>query len=250
MLSKTRGIVLKITPYGESSVICRIYTDVFGVQSYLVRSVRNNKGSIKNGLLQPLNFLEMVVYHKPHVGLQRIKEARVAFPFEQIHLEINRTCIAIFVLEVLNRSLKEEVASAEIFEFLQDAIVDLDQRQNGLAVFPHYFMIQLACLLGFSPERVNWKPGYIFDLAEGHYATVPMDSSHFIDENGTELLHRIESSSFQELDQILAAKSVRKELLTQLIKYFQFHISGNGAFNSHHVLQQIMEQQVSVSNGI
>lgn len=40
MISKTKGIVLRSVKYGETSLIVTIFTELFGLQSYLVNGVR------------------------------------------------------------------------------------------------------------------------------------------------------------------------------------------------------------------
>ena len=62
MIAKTRGIVLRNTNYSENSVVSKIFTEVFGVQSYLINGIRNNKGAIKTAIIQPLNILDLEVF--------------------------------------------------------------------------------------------------------------------------------------------------------------------------------------------
>src|SRR5882724_4224239 len=75
-IHKTKGIVLRTVKYGETSVIVTIFTELFGVQSYLVNGVRTSskKGSGKANLFQPGAILDMVVYHNELKNLNRIKE--------------------------------------------------------------------------------------------------------------------------------------------------------------------------------
>ena len=40
MTHKTKGIVLRTVHYGETSVITSVYTELFGLQSYIVKGVR------------------------------------------------------------------------------------------------------------------------------------------------------------------------------------------------------------------
>ena len=60
-LAKTNGIVLHQIKYGDSSIIVRIYTEEFGMQSYLIRGVKSKKSKIKSNLFQVGNILDMVV---------------------------------------------------------------------------------------------------------------------------------------------------------------------------------------------
>ncbi|HEX4373990.1 MAG TPA: recombination protein O N-terminal domain-containing protein, partial [Puia sp.] len=64
-LYKTNGIVLRTVKYGETSVIVTIFTDLFGIQSYLVNGIRTSskKMQSKINLFQPAAVLQLVVYH-------------------------------------------------------------------------------------------------------------------------------------------------------------------------------------------
>jgi len=76
MLHNTKGIVLRTVKYGETSVIVSIYTELFGIQSYLVNGVRKSskKGSGSAALFQPAALLDLVVYYNELKQLNRIKE--------------------------------------------------------------------------------------------------------------------------------------------------------------------------------
>ena len=64
MTHKTKGIVLRLTKYGETSVIVAIFTELFGIQTYMVNGVRSTKkSSSKANLFQPGAILDLIVYH-------------------------------------------------------------------------------------------------------------------------------------------------------------------------------------------
>ena len=42
MTHKTKGIVLRTIQYGETSIITSVYTELFGLQSYIVKGVRQS----------------------------------------------------------------------------------------------------------------------------------------------------------------------------------------------------------------
>ena len=89
-LHKTKGIVLRTVKYGETSLIAGIYTELFGMQSYLVQGVRtsNKKGPGKANYFQPGTVLDMVVYHNELKHLQRIKEFKWAWLYQHTHSDI------------------------------------------------------------------------------------------------------------------------------------------------------------------
>jgi len=61
MTHKTKGIVLRTIKYGETSVITAVYTELFGLQSYIVKGVRQatKKAEAKSSYFQAAAILEM-----------------------------------------------------------------------------------------------------------------------------------------------------------------------------------------------
>ena len=88
MLHKVRGIVLKTTLYSENSVVVQVFTDKFGIQSYLINGVKKPKAKIPMNVLQPLHLLDMVVYHKMNTQIQRVAEARPSPVFKTIPYQV------------------------------------------------------------------------------------------------------------------------------------------------------------------
>ena len=82
MYFQTKGIVLSSVKYSESSIICKMYTAKFGLQSYLINGVRKKKGG--SAYYQSLNILELTVYHKNNSQLQRVKEVKVPNSYNSI----------------------------------------------------------------------------------------------------------------------------------------------------------------------
>ena len=91
MTQSTRGIVIRTVRYGETSVIVNIYTELFGLQSYIVNGVRTNskKGHGKGNSFQPAAILDLVVYHNEIKNLQRIKEFKSK---EMVMRRLPRNC--------------------------------------------------------------------------------------------------------------------------------------------------------------
>ena len=99
MLHKVRGIVFRFTKYGETSIIVTIFTDQFGLQSYIVNGVRNRSLKSKIALYQPLTLLELVVYYRENANLNRIKEVKCFHPYQTLYSEINKSTVGMFITE-------------------------------------------------------------------------------------------------------------------------------------------------------
>ena len=108
MFQKTKGIALHYYKYSESSVIAKIFTKEFGLQSFIINGVRQKKAKSKLGLLRPLTFLDLEIYKKSKTGIKRIKEISISKVLERIPFDINRGLLAVFIAEVLLKTLAED----------------------------------------------------------------------------------------------------------------------------------------------
>src|ERR1700750_1569339 len=115
MYFKTRAIVLHTIKYSETSVIAKIYTERFGLVSYIVKGVRSAKSKSKASLLQPLTLLEMEVSPRETKQFQFIKEFRRAYNYRAIPFDIMRSSVALFLLEVISKSIREHEENTEMF---------------------------------------------------------------------------------------------------------------------------------------
>ena len=95
MTHKTKGIVLRTVKYGETSLVVTMYTELFGVQTYMLNAVRTTKRSgNKAAMFQPAAILEMEVYHNDQKNMQRIKEYNWAFLYQHILSDVVKNSIA------------------------------------------------------------------------------------------------------------------------------------------------------------
>jgi len=116
-LFKTKGIVLRTVKYGETSLIVTVYTELFGLQSYLVNGVRTatgrNRG--KANLFQPAALLDLVVYHHEGGSLNRIREFQWGHLYEHIFQQVTKNAVALFIVELLAHCLKQPEENQPLF---------------------------------------------------------------------------------------------------------------------------------------
>jgi len=120
MIHSTKGIVLRTVKYGDTSMIATIYTELFGIQSYIVNGVRTSskKGPGKANLLQPAAILDLVVYHNDLKNLQRIKEFRWGYLYQHLFFNVLKNSVALFMVELLQKTLKQPEANPDLFHFI------------------------------------------------------------------------------------------------------------------------------------
>jgi len=231
MLHKTRGIVLNFIKYKETSIVTKIYTEVFGVQSYIVNSVRGGgkKSKGKISLFQPLTLLDLVVYHKKATGLNRISEIKCLEPYQSIPYNFKKSGIALFITEVLSKCLKEEEGNEPLFEFLYHSLLVFDHLSGSYENFHLQFLLKLSRYLGFEPRSSD----EVFDQVH-EYIGRPQGAG----DEGQVLSQLIEEPFTQY---VKSNNATRRLLLEELIKFYQLHVEGFTDLKSTTVLRELME---------
>ena len=147
MITKTRGIVLNYIKYGDTSIICKIYTEQFGLQSYIINGIRNSKS--KNiGLFQPLNILDLVVYYKKTSGLQRIKESKLDYAYKTLHIDMKKIYVCFFLSEFLTRISQNDDDQKDNFDFIKESLIVFDRLEENYSNFHIQFLIKLSKYFG------------------------------------------------------------------------------------------------------
>lgn len=235
MLHKTSAIVLHTTPYSNTSVIAKLYTREFGLQGYLVNSVRSAKAKNKNAYFQPLTLLDLVVYHNPTKSLQRISQMDYHHRFLQLPFQIYSSTQALFMAEVLYRTIREEESNPVLFDFIRDTILFLDLSKEPLPDFHLLFLLKLATYLGFGPSANFSSDNCYFSLPEGVF-TNNQSLPAILNVEYSALLHQCMHASF---GQTILNHQQRQFLLESVIQYYAFHLPSGFNLQSLPVLSQL-----------
>jgi DNA repair protein RecO (recombination protein O) len=240
MLHKTRGIVFKTTDYGENSVIVQVFTEKFGLQSYMVNGAKKPKAKIARNMLQPLHLLDMVVYHKNTSNVQRIKELKNSPQLQTIPYDVIKSSLAMFLNEVLYKAVKQQSADENSFGFIFSAIEWLDHQTEGLANFHLLFLISLTRYLGFYPDRYLAGEADYFDLKNGIFSRYKPDSVLYLSPPHTQNFTALLQCNFENIAQLKLNNDERRYLIQKLLEYYSLHIEGFGNVRSHEVLEEVL----------
>ncbi|HVW98415.1 MAG TPA: DNA repair protein RecO [Mucilaginibacter sp.] len=238
-MHKTRGIVFKTTDYSESSVVVQVFTEKFGLQAYLVNGAKKPKAKIGYNMLQPLHLLEMVVYHKEAGGIQRIKELKNIPVLLSVPYDIIKSCMALFLNEVLYKAVKQQSPDENLFDFIFTAIEWLDHQENAPSNYHLLFLIRLSRYLGFFPDRSVAGEDY-FDLKNGTFSKFKPDSVFYLSPPHTSNFVRLIQCKFEDMGGVKLSNAERRYLIGKLLDYYALHVEGFGNIRSHEVLEEVL----------
>lgn len=228
MLHHTQGIVLGTIKYSETSIIARVFTRKFGMQSYIVNGVRSKKAKGKIALYQPLSLLDMVVYYKAEKDIQRISEAKFLVSYQSIPFDPTKRAIGIFLMEVFSKVLRSESENEGLYSFLEQSLSFFDHQTEAINNFHLQLLLKATTFMGFGPEDGK---DLVHQLEEAGF--------HFIlVKDELVLLDRLMNENIGE--RIILPNSFRRDVLDHIIKFYQAHIDGLKEIKSVEVLKTIM----------
>lgn len=243
-LHHTHGIVLRTVRYGETSVIVTMLTELFGLQSYLVNGVRvsGKKGAGKANMFQPTAILDMVVYHNELKQLQRIREFRWAHIYQHILTDVTRNAIALFMIELLGKCLKQPENNTDLYHFAEDSLLHLDAADNAVAAnFPLFFALHLPVFFGFRIQDNYQTSSTVLDLHEGRFVTEPPSHPDFLEQKQafvTSQLLKVQQP--HELQEIKLNQEFRRSLLQAYQQYYAWQLPEFGTLRTLPVLREIL----------
>ena len=243
MVHKTKGIILRTVKYGETSIITTAYTELFGIQSYIVKGVRQSskKSQGKAIYFQPGALLDMIVYHNEMKNLNFIKEYQWGYLYQHLFFDVVKNTVGLYIVEMLQHSIKQPEANPELFYLVEDTLKQLDKGSTAFtANLPLYYSLHLAGELGFRIQGSYSMDTPYLDLQEGQFVDYKPQHSYFIEKEMAKSTSELLSINFyNDLENIHISRSIRQELIIIYQNYIAIHVHDFGEIKTLPVLQQI-----------
>jgi len=228
MLFHTKGIVFSAVKFKETSIIVKIFTRDYGMQSYIINGVRSQRSKGKIAMYQPLSLLDMVVYQKPGKDIQRISEAKFAKTFSEIPFDPLKRTIGIFLTEIFGKVLREESENNDLFDFLFHSLELFDHLSENVANFHLQLLLKATQYLGFGPGSAE---DFIDQLSESgfHFSTL---------EGEKEFINQLISANYG--CHVNMTNDFRREVLDHIIKFYRIHSDSLREIKSLNILKVVL----------
>lgn len=249
MLTKSQIIVLHTVKHGDSGMVVQCYSNILGKQSLYFRGSSKRSGSFSN--LHRLNVLDVVTYSNGTESMPTIKEITPVFNLLGIRTNIYKNTIAIFISELISKSIREVEFNRALFEFLRASIGILDHIDSGIANFHIHFMVHLSKMLGFKPldnyscetplfciTTACFSESYLVFNGQRCVIDENRTSSHFNTAESA-LLHTILNTASTEIDSIKCTGEIRLAFAKRMIIYISHHLGISIEIKSLDVLHEV-----------
>lgn len=237
MQIQTSAIVISSLKYGDNGLIVKCYTQNSGIESFILKNAFSGKNK-KSSVFTTFNQIKIIYDSKKNSSLNYLKEAETEIYYQSLYSNPIKTTIILFLGEILNSVLQEEEANLELYNYLKNALVELDSKTSAYADFHLWFLLNLTKFLGFYP---NYSEKFeYFDLENG-VSTNDYSSGFVIQNEELISFKNLIQMNFSELNSSQFNQNQRKMLLEILIRYYELHISDFRRPKSLEVLYQIFE---------
>lgn len=229
MSEKKTAIVLYLTRYTDKTSIIHLYTRDYGRLSCLANGLFFQKSKLKRSFIYPLSVLNVVLVEKGN--LFRMKDAELAFQQQELFDDPIKRCMAMFLAEVLTRSLREADPDEALFDFL---IYTIENLSVGPCIpdFHLYFLLGMSSYLGFEPNVEG--DGDAFDLENGIRCHPDPTNMYILDKQLSDLFFQL-----CKKEHVVMAHLDRQRLLDAVLLYYKLHLPSFGNVRSLDVLREL-----------
>lgn len=237
MIINSEAIVIHSLRYGEHDLIVSLFTKTSGLRSYLLKGIlKSRKGKLRSSFFQPLTLLEIDASHKNKGALERIREAKILIPYQTLHTDLIKSSVVFFLSEVLKNAIHEQETNEDLFQYLKTTLLWLDSH-DAISNFHISFLIKLTQYLGFYPDVSEISTPF-FNMQDGCFQS---DSSNVYCVEGEQIekFKTFLGTTFEESMNIKLFRSIRNDILSMLLVYFELHLHGFRKPKSISVLNEI-----------
>ncbi len=216
-------IVLHSTKYGESSLIVHAYSQTDGRAGYMIKGAFGKKNQHLSASIHPLNIIDYQISPNNKASLALLKEFSSVRTLSDLRFDLKKNSIAIFICELLYRSLRENIQDPILFNFLESAIITLNDHTGDYSNFHLWFCIRFASVLGFN-------------LSEEF-----SDEYNPFNTQQLEIIKLLNHRNFDDCKHFEYNGSLRKDFLDSIIRYLEFHLNIKLKINSLPILHSIWQ---------
>ncbi len=234
------AIYLNHLSYSDTSVILKVFSAEVGMCSFMIKGAKKKKGLMAN--LQPFHLLEISTNYNPEKELNFAKQIRLYRPNRSITLDIRKSTVAIFLTELMYRSIQEKEPNEELYRFLETAVTLYDEQEFDKS-FHLIFLLQLSRYLGFYPGLPDRPSKKYFNLREGVFEFPERLTPDNLSEEVSRDLLTLLGTKFDNSNGLLIPYQRRKHLLSALVKYYEVQLDlREDMITSHKILEAVFEE--------
>lgn len=242
LVTKSQIIVIHLTKYGDSGAIVHVIDSLSGRQSLYLRGIKKSKNNAVLPYFHNLNILNVVTASSPKSSLLYLREYSPLYNLNDLRSDVYKRTIAIFISEIIYRSIKVDDGDSALFVWLSDTIILLNDYTGSISNFHLRFLVDYSSKMGFRPNDNYTPDSPLFDMVSAQF--VPSGKYHNIQQSlftaeDSLLLHKLLSTSLEESLLLPLSSSRRLSFAQSMINFLAYHFGIDLKIQSLKVLHEI-----------
>lgn len=154
MIRSTSLLILSLTKIKEKTVVLHTLSPDFGRRSFISQVGPN----APMALFLPMSILDAEVIENPKSDLWRVRNVSSLHSLNSIRTNLYKNTMALFMSEVLYRTVKDGDGYDGLFEWAVKSVLTLESLENDFSNYHLRFLLELASALGFQPSQEDLAP--------------------------------------------------------------------------------------------
>lgn len=236
MKIKEAGIVIKSVKHTDQTTVVHLFCRQLGYTSALVRTGAVGKKNLRP-LLQPLYVLQFETEKQENKSLIKVQQPTLAVIYESIPYHPAKSAVCFFIAEFLSKSLADHYINEELYGFISSAIELLD-KEEAVANFHLWFLIELSHFYGFGPEEASLADQF-FSSGNGSFVNHPTEGIRCWEADASQAMAILCQRSYELSRQLKLNWATRKKVMRGMVDYFRTHLDMPLMLNSLDVLEEV-----------
>ena len=232
MIYGTEALILSCHLYGDTSLICNLFTKKYGRLSVISKGARKPKNQ-NSAILRPLQFIDVHYYYKPKRNIQLLKEATINTHFFSTHNDYKKMIASYHILDITNQICKIENPDEIVFRLVKSIMNKINScNRKQIILYSIFFKLQLLKYTGYQPavdscNKCNQKLiKATYDWSVGQLACIDCGNKKHSDIKFTEKhFGMIKYLSNTHIDEIEKPKDIDWNVLDTINEYLLYFLS-------------------------
>ena len=152
MFISTDAIILKNTPYKESSVISRLFSKEQGKISVIFKGAKRNNKSIA-AVIEPGNIVNITYYNKS--TLKVAKEINLTKIYYSTREIVTHYYYTMAIISLLDKLCMEHQQYSDLYDLSIDVLEKINEQKIDIGVLFIYFLLHLNKSIGYEIMTID-----------------------------------------------------------------------------------------------
>lgn len=234
-------VPLKLTRHSDRTSILTAYSRENGTMGFAVPAGAGVGARRRRALLMPLNPLEVVATLRPGSELATFREPRPLMALHTVLTDPLRVSTVMFLAEALLAVLRQSEGDPRVFDFIVDAMERLNDPLTPTANFHLTFLTRLAAILGIAPDTGGYRPGMVFDMADGCFRLSAALHGHTLSPAESAAVERLSRICWDNMRAYKFTRAERAAVLDSILEYYTLHLANLSSMKSPAVLRALLQ---------